>query len=212
MRHWHEVLPKKFSMIEDFNHGFSLKQGLLKSGKTKTLEIGAGLGAHLAFENLDIQDYTANELRSEMAEDIKKNFPKAQVLIGDIQEGLNIESHSFDRVLAIHVLEHLPNLPKALKEVKRLMKPDGVLSVVIPCEGGTLYSLAREISAKRIFVKRYKMSYDWFIKSEHVSTASEILTEIKKDFYVSSSKYFPFLIPSRNANLVIGLNLKIKNS
>ena len=41
--------------------------------------------------------------------------------------------------------------------------------VVIPCEGGLAYSLARRISAQRIFEKRYGMSYRFFIESEHIN-------------------------------------------
>jgi ubiquinone/menaquinone biosynthesis C-methylase UbiE len=34
------------------------------------------------------------------------------------------EDGYFDRVIAIHVLEHLPDLPRALREISRLMKKD----------------------------------------------------------------------------------------
>ena len=39
-----------------------------------------------------------------------------------------------DRVLAIHVLEHLPDLPRAVAEMHRLCnKATGKLYVVLPC-------------------------------------------------------------------------------
>lgn len=39
MKHWHEVLPAKFGIIEKFNHGFPVRN----SGNfTTTLEIGGG--------------------------------------------------------------------------------------------------------------------------------------------------------------------------
>ena len=56
--------------------------------------------------------------------------------------------------MAIHVLEHLPNLPKALTEVHRSIKKTGTFQVVIPFERGFAYQIAREISAKRIFQSR----------------------------------------------------------
>jgi 2-polyprenyl-3-methyl-5-hydroxy-6-metoxy-1,4-benzoquinol methylase len=35
--------------------------------------------------------------------------------------------------MAIHVLEHLPNLPAAVRELRRLVKEDGRLIAMIPC-------------------------------------------------------------------------------
>src|ERR1043165_2091484 len=106
MLHWHKVLPGKYGMIERFNHRGAFTEPIQPG--TRTLEIGAGIGAHIEFEDLSLQTYVANELREEMAAEIKKRFPQVEVLIGDVQAGLPCESASFDRVLAVHVLEHLP--------------------------------------------------------------------------------------------------------
>ena len=113
--------------------------------------------------------------------------------------------HPLDRVLAIHVLEHLPNLPAALEEIKRVMKPDGHFSAVIPCEGGMAYEMARTISARRLFEKRYGCSYDWFVKSEHVNTVWELLEELPRHFRVIQRSYWPLRIPSVQMNVVMGL-------
>ena len=204
MVHWHKVLPNKYGMIESFNHRGAFTE-TIKPG-TRTLELGAGLGAHIEFEDLSKQSYVANELRAEMAEEIKKRFPKVEVLVGDVQAGLPCESASFDRALAVHVLEHLPDLPRALKEIRRVLKPDGFFQVVIPCEGSMAYTLARNISARRIFEKRNKMSYDFVVESEHVNLAEEIIFALKKEFMVEIKKFFPLnFIPIQTCNLVISL-------
>ena len=39
------------------------------------------------------------------------------------------------------------------------------------------YSLARRVSAQRIFERRYQMSYDWFVASEHINVPREIVEE-----------------------------------
>ena len=88
----------------------------------------------------------------------------------------------------------------------RLLKPDGQFSIVIPCEGGLAYGLARKISAQRLFEKWYGMSYDWFIKTEHINLPSEILAELKPYFSAQSSSYFPLGFPSIAMNLAIGLD------
>lgn len=205
MKYWHEVLPRHYGLIERFNHGYPIRH--TKSGG-KVLEIGAGLGEHIYYENLENTDYYAVEVLPNMAEVIKQRFPKVTVIINDCQQKLDFPDQYFDRIVAVHVLEHLPNLPAALKEIRRLLKSTGEFRAVIPCEGGLAYGLARRISAQRIFEKRYHENYNWFIKSEHVNTAVEILEELRKDFSINQRSFFPLRIPSITLNLVIGLTLK----
>ena len=102
---------------------------------------------------------------------------------------------SFDRVLAIHLLEHLYNLPVALDEVARVLRPGGVFSVVIPCEGGRLYSLGRQFTTKRIFEKRYQVPYEWMIRQDHCNSAREVLSELASRFRVRRRSFFPCGVP-----------------
>ena len=208
MRHWHEVLPSRYPIIERFNHGYAVRSARLGA---KTLEIGAGLGEHLAFEPRPHDNYWALELRDEMAKCIKRRYPEVNMVVGDCQHELPFDDQSFDRAVAIHVLEHLPNLPNAIAELRRVLKPDGELIVVIPCEGGLAYALARRISAQRIFERRYGMSYDWFVRSEHINVPGEILAELAREFAIDQRSYFPLKVPSVTMNLVLGLTLRPLN-
>lgn len=209
MKYWLTVLPKRYGIIEKFNHGYAAKRGFFKG--CRTLEIGAGLGEHLAYENLDDQDYTVNELREELAKEIKKKYPSVTALVGDCQERIAVDDNTFDRILVIHVLEHLPNLPSALKEIHRILKIDGGKMVVImPCEGGLGYGLARRISAQRIFEQRYHQKYDWLISIEHINKPHEIFSELKTLFNIEETSYFPLIIPSVSLNLCIGVVLTKK--
>ncbi len=211
MKMWHEVLPNKYGFIEAFNHRYPLRSIPPFHGvKIKTLEIGAGIGGHLAYEPLEQQEYYAVELRENMATVIRQSYPSCHVVTGDCQQKLDFPNSFFDRILAIHVLEHLPNLPAALKEIHRLLKPGGQFSVVIPCEGGLAYGLGRRVSAQRIFEKTFKQPYDWFIKNEHINLPHEIMEELALCFTITHQSFFPFMAPSVNCNLCIGLTLSPK--
>lgn len=211
MKYWHEVLPSKYGMIENFNHGFPASRRGSKP-HIKTLEIGAGLGEHLAWENLSDQDYHMLEYRQSWVDHLRQKYPSQNSVHASIQEKTEFEEESFDRVIAIHVLEHLPDLPAALQEISRLLKADGELQVVIPCEGGMAYSFARKISSERMFKKKFKMEYGPIIAAEHLNTAKEILRELKvAGFHVRKSSFFPLKIPFIQPNLCIGLVLS-KNS
>jgi|ERR1043166_3937614 SAM-dependent methyltransferase len=212
MRHWHEVLPAKFGIVDEFNHNYVVKHA--PKDFVRTLEIGAGIGGHIPYEKLTPEqevNYHALELRENMAAKIREQFPKVQACVGDCQQQLDFIAGDFDRIIAIHVLEHLPNLPATIQEMHRLCDPErGVLSAVIPCEGGLAYGLARRISAQRIFEKRYKQSYRWFIEREHINRPEEILRELGVCFDITHCSYFPLGVRSIALNLCIGLTLRPK--
>lgn len=201
LRRYHEQLPTEHRHVARFNHGYPAR--LACSGRT--LEIGAGLGDHLRYENLVTQEYHAVELRENMAEAIRRDFPSVVTVVADCQQRLPYADTSFDRVIAIHVLEHLPDLPAALKEIERLLKPSGSFSIVIPCEGGLGYHMGRRVTSKRAFERRYKTSYRWFIESEHVNEAHEILHELRARFEIADITYFPTRVPLIDLNLLIGI-------
>lgn len=207
---WHEVLPRKYGIVDRFNHNYVVKNA--PNNFRRTLEIGAGNGEHIKYELLTTaqeSQYYALDIRRNMVDEISNKFPNIKTIIGDCQEKIDFPDGYFDRILAIHVLEHLPNLPAAVIEMHRLCdKNEGVLSVVIPCEGSLMYSLARKISAQRIFEKRYKQSYSWFIEREHINIPNEILEELHPYFEIVDSDYFPIPLKSQAFNLCIGLNLR----
>ncbi|HWN97271.1 MAG TPA: class I SAM-dependent methyltransferase, partial [Methylomirabilota bacterium] len=100
-------------------------------------------------------------------------------------------------------------LPAAIQEMRRICNPErGIFSVVIPCEGSAAYTLARRISAQRIFERRYGQSYDWFISREHLNRPHEILTELAPFFTIIHRQFFPLPLPAVFCNLCLGLTLK----
>ncbi len=206
MEYWHEILPKKYGFVDEFNHTYPVKNA--PSNFLRTLEIGAGSGEHLAYEELtkeQEQNYIAVDIRENMISVLRSRFPNIKAIIGDCQEPLDFEQGYFDRILAIHVLEHLPNLPQAVREIYRLCdKKRGVLSIVIPCEGSAAYTLARKISAQKVFEKRYKQSYKWLIEREHINLPEEIFEELAPYFKRVSSSFFPIPVSMQFCNLCIG--------
>jgi SAM-dependent methyltransferase len=210
MKHWNGVLARRLGFVDRFNQGYCVKHAPAEF--TRTLEIGAGLGEHLEYERLtpeQEQGYYALELRANMAAEIRRRFPRIQTLVGDCQQRLAFPDGYFDRVLAIHVLEHLPDLPAAVAEAYRLCnRQRGVFSVVIPCEGSLAYGLARRVSAQRIFEKRYHMSYKWFIEREHINRPHEVLEVLGDYFTVRHRRFYPLPVSLLFCNLCIGLTLQ----
>jgi SAM-dependent methyltransferase len=215
MKRWHEQLPSRYGIVERFNHSFPVRHS--RPGFRATIEIGAGLGEHLHYERLtpdQEKNYCAVELRENMAAEIRKSFPKIQAVTGDCQARLNFPYGHFDRYIAVHVLEHLPNLPACLREAHRLLdKQRGQMLVVIPCEGSPAYSFARKISAERVYNRHFSGGYTWLISREHINRPHEILAELDPFFTVERKVFFPLpFLPWAFNNLCIGLSLKPRPS
>lgn len=210
MERWHELLPERFGLLERFNHGHPARSA--PAGFRRTLELGAGRGEHLDRERLTPEQrrgYHMLELRDGMCRIIRERHPDAIVIQGDCQRRLDFPDGHFDRVLAIHVLEHLPDLPAAVREAWRLCdKARGVLHVVIPCEGGLAYGLARRVSAQRVYESAFGVSYLHHIEREHINEPREVLEELAPYFEVVEREFFPLQVPSVHLNLVIGLTLR----
>jgi SAM-dependent methyltransferase len=208
---WLTELPKRHGIVERFNHTYPLRSLKMLQGRIRTLDIGAGRGEHIGYEDLSRQEYTALEVRPALAEQIQARFPFAKTMVGDIQRRLDVPDGAFNRILAIHVLEHLPILPNALDEIYRLLDPRGYFSLLVPCDPGFAYELARNISARRLFESRYNQSYDWFVACEHVNTTREIIEQLQR-FELVHSTYFPLVAPVIPLNLIIGMTLKPRPS
>ncbi len=211
MKLWHVELAgrPRYGMIEKFNHSFPVEHS--PRGFKTTLEIGAGLGEHLNYEKLSPEQergYYCNEYRENMAAEIRRRFPNVQTVVGDCQQRMDFPDGYFDRYVAIHVLEHLPNLPAAIREAWRLLnKQTGRMLVVIPTEGSPAYGLARKISAERVWKRHFAAPYAEFYKREHINLVPEILEELDAHFTIEAKSFFPLRVPLWFCNLVIGLAL-----
>jgi SAM-dependent methyltransferase len=211
LHYWHQLLPKRFGLIEQFNHDYPLKYR--PTGAIKTLELGAGIGAQIEREDLSTQEYHCVELRENMAAELRRRFPAIHTVTVDCQRRLPYEDGFFDRMIAVHVLEHLSDVPEAMREAKRLLKPGGVFSIVLPCDPGLAYEVARKISSERIFRRRYRMPYMWLMRREHLNSPSEVLSVLGGSFEEIDREYYPLkMLPFASINLCIGATFRRRAS
>jgi len=112
----------------------------------RILELGCGNGAQ--WENrIDGLPHHCTLLLSDfsngMVNSVKDKYSKYQNLSFqqiDIQN-ISLPNETFDIVIANHMLYHVPNLAKALSEVKRVLKP-----------GGKFYATTNDNGGMRIFL------------------------------------------------------------
>ncbi|WP_440120332.1 class I SAM-dependent methyltransferase [Tenacibaculum sp. Ill] len=109
------TLKKKLKLINSFNTENKL-----------ILDVGAGTGDFLKVCENGGWKITGVE-PSEKARVFAKN--KNIRLLEDLSK---IENKQFDVITLWHVLEHIPNLTEYIKQLKLLLKPNGVLIIAVP--------------------------------------------------------------------------------
>ena len=119
-----------FEMMYHFIKNIALKNKLnlinSESQKGKLLDIGAGTGDFLVVAKKDGWQITGIE-------------PGEKPRNIAIQKGISfendlakLEDNSFDVITMWHVLEHVPDLEFQIKELKRLIKPNGTIVIAVP--------------------------------------------------------------------------------
>ncbi len=120
-----------FEKIYHFIKSIALKNKLnlinsLQPNKGIILDIGAGTGEFLLVAKNDGWQTIGVE-PSDKAKAIAKSKG-----VSFVEETSELENHSFDVISMWHVLEHVPDLDKQIKELKRLLKPTGTLIIAVP--------------------------------------------------------------------------------
>lgn len=95
----------------------------------RVLEVGCGQGhltKALAERGVDIVGIDANPRAAEVAEHSSVRHMRA--------EALEFGDGSFDLVISVHAIEHIPELGKALAEMSRVLVPGGHAVHVYPAE------------------------------------------------------------------------------
>ena len=173
--------------------------------KKKVLEVGPGFEPHIKFRKLNFDEYHCLEIND--TNDIK-NFYRENFknIIFNIYDGLKIDypDESFDRVIISHTLEHIPNPENHMNELLRVLKPNGVISIALPCDNGLLWRLGRFYN-KMTHNRKNNISdldYDYFVANEHINTIYQLKAILKKKFIIKYEIFLPFRIKIIDLNLI----------
>jgi 2-polyprenyl-3-methyl-5-hydroxy-6-metoxy-1,4-benzoquinol methylase len=121
------LFEKVYQYIKDIalKNKLNLINGL-QPDKGNLLDIGAGTGDFLAVAKQNGWKITGIE-PNEKAKNIAINKG-----ISFVENSELLEKESFDTITMWHVLEHVPDLELQIKELKRLLKPNGTILIAVP--------------------------------------------------------------------------------
>ncbi len=101
-------------------------------------DIGSGSGAYIESLALAVGDegkVYAVDIHKDMLDTTKKSleergFQNIDIIWADIEEGIYLDSYSLDAVVLSNTLFMLEDKKRALKEIKRVLIPEGLVLVV----------------------------------------------------------------------------------
>ena len=137
---------------------------------------------------------------------------KIKYVVADVQN-LPFKKDSFDRVVSTCLLHHLTNVEKALLEIYRCVKIDGLVSIYLSCDPGILNRFLRRLL---IIPKARKLGfyeYEIFIAREHRNHFQSLERMIKYVFKDQNirQRYYPFRIKSWNLNTFCIFQIEISS-
>jgi len=99
----------------------------------RILDLGCGDGRLLHILKLqgylDNADITGVDLSPERIKNLTENLKEATGIVSDACNVKQLEDNSFDIIISSQVIEHIPNDSMHLKEIRRLLKEDGLLYI-----------------------------------------------------------------------------------
>jgi ubiquinone/menaquinone biosynthesis C-methylase UbiE len=108
----------------------AIRHGLLAEAGGAVLEIGAGTGANLAHYDGKVESLVFTEPEPAMIRRLQKKVreeaPLAKILRAPAED-LPFEDDSFDTVVSTLVLCGVDDQARALREIRRVLRPDGRL-------------------------------------------------------------------------------------
>lgn len=122
-------LQKEAEFRGIFSHIFDLIGAYLPA-RGNLLDVGCGVGLLLDVARQRGYRVCGVEI-SPYAADIARQRYRLEVNIGTLQDA-KYQDRSFDVVIMNHVLEHLPEPLAVLSEIRRILKPGGVLAAGVP--------------------------------------------------------------------------------
>ena len=171
----------------------------------RVLEVGAGSGHHYAYVQRDGIEYVMSDADDGMLA-LARTRHAAQVASG----GLVIEKQdacrltypdgSFDRLIATHVLEHIPNPVAVLREWNRVVRKDGLISLVLPCDPGLAWRIGRSFGPRRNSSK-LGLPYDYMQAAEHINPIFNLVVFIRHHFEDVSELWYPARVGLPDINL-----------
>lgn len=168
----------------------------------KLADIGCGTGYHLKRYQERGFEITGVDGSEEMLKQARLANPRIEFIQTDVDE-IPLPSATYDYALCIEVLRYLPDILPGLKEIKRILKPNGTaLITAAPLYQANLYPMVNRIvlKAKSGNLTQLKQYFHTFSELREKSLAAGFtdveIHGVYGGFSIWLERFVPSLMPS----------------
>lgn len=198
-----EVQEQDTAGLADYFENLGRRWVVAHTPRGRVLEIGAGVGRHARL-NADhdgtylVSEYQTGHLANPLWQQFRGRGAQCDA------SRLPFGAATFDGVVSTYSLEHMRRLDDTVSEISRILKPGGRLVLALPCEGGFLWNLGRELTTRRYFQKEFGLNYDKIIAFEHVHDLASVRRHLGANAHLAlrASRFYPSILPSTDLNLI----------
>jgi ubiquinone/menaquinone biosynthesis C-methylase UbiE len=222
---WTDWRARFSEVYDDANYSSPLQSAMMRASHrlvekpfsadtvfARILEIGAGTGEHLPYVRHRFDEYTLTDIDPRALEAARRklgDLPACKLRFESQPGGeLGYASGTFDRVIATHVLEHIYQPHLALKEWQRVLRPGGVLSVLVPTDPGLAWRLGKHLGPRRNAIRK-GIAYDYVMAREHVNACNGLVAILRHYFPEGREQWWPLVVPSMDLNLFVAFHAVI---
>ena len=211
---------------EDSNYGDSLSGRLMKKGHIiseqsfgpdtyfeKVVEVGSGTGVHIDYIRHRVGTYFLTDGSDAMLDIARAKVAEKKISFDVVYQKEEAGKLSFpdafcDRLIATHVLEHLYHPHEVLREWARVVRPGGIITLILPCDPGLGWRLGRYAAIRGKHMAA-GIPYDYWMAREHVNPINNLVSFIRYYFPDLKEKWYPAIIPSIDLNLFYICHIKV---
>ncbi len=176
----------------------------------RVLEIGSGIGNISQVFIKEGKDIDLSDIRDQYIDFLNDKFPNNKVLKIDLvhpdfDKVYNHLSGTYDLVFALNVIEHIEDDKLAIKNLSKLLKPNGIIYILVPAYqflynnfDKSLFHFRRytKTTLKRIFHSNLNYLKSWYFNFAGIFGWYIVGKILKKEIIPESNmKLYNFLTP-----------------
>lgn len=202
------------SLFERFMHRSMERRYGADARFARVLEVGGNKGEHVPYVRHDFDEYHLTDLRPPVVNSAVAADPRVTAGECDVT-AMPYESGGFDRVVSTCVLHHVDSPLAAASEIRRVLRPDGVATILIPTDPGLAYRVGKGLTSGRAAKKRgihglYEIAWALDHHNHFRSIAAQVRHAFRDDDVVFD--WFPFRVPSVDLNAFVVVHARVTST
>jgi SAM-dependent methyltransferase len=168
----------------------------------RVLEVGGNRGEHVPFVRHQFADYLVTDLRLPVLPDPLRADSRIRAEACDVMS-IPQRDGTFDRVIATCLLHHVDSPLMAAREMRRVVRPGGHITILLPTDPGLAYRVGKAVTSGRAAQRaglgdRYKLIGAIDHRNHFQSIREQLRYAFRHD--AVGVDWYPFRLPSMSLN------------